>query len=42
MSKEQSKDLLKFLKPFGKDLTELVMWLRDFAWDLCPNVNELI
>lgn len=42
MSKDQTKDLLKFLKPFGDDITNLVMWLRDFAWDLCPQANELI
>lgn len=42
MSKEQTKDLLKFLKPFGNEITDLVMWLRDFAWDLCPKANELI
>ncbi len=42
MSKEQTKDLLKFLKPFGEDTVDLVMWLRDFAWDLCPTANELI
>lgn len=42
MSKDQTKDLQKFLKPFGKDITDLVMWLRDFAWDLCPEANELI
>jgi hypothetical protein len=42
MGKEQTKDLLKFLKPFGDDITDLVMWLRDFAWDLCPKANELI
>jgi hypothetical protein len=42
MSKEQTKDLLKFLKPFGNEVIELVMWLRDFAWDLCPQANELI
>lgn len=42
MSKDQTKDLLKFLKPFGKDTIEVVMWLRDFAWDLCPQANELI
>jgi len=42
MSKEQTKDLLKFLKPFGNDITDLVMWLRDFAWDQCPKANELI
>ena len=42
MSKADTKDLLKFLKPFGSDITELVMWLRDFAWNLCPQANELI
>lgn len=42
MSKDQTKDLLQFLKPFGNDITDLVMWLRDFAWDLCPQANELI
>src|SRR6188768_4189135 len=42
MSKEQTKDLLKFLKPFAKDTIELVMWLRDFAWELCPETNGLI
>jgi hypothetical protein len=42
MSKEQTTDLLRFLKPFGEDITERVMWLRDFAWDLCPEANELI
>jgi len=42
MSKEQTKDLLKFIKPFGDHIIELVMWLRDFAWDLCPQTNELI
>ena len=42
MSKEQTKDLLKFIKPFGDDIIELVMWLREFAWDLFPQTNELI
>ena len=42
MSKDQTKDLLKFLSPFGDQITALVMWLRDFAWDLCPQANELI
>lgn len=42
MSKDQTKDLLKFLKPFGDDITSLVMWLREFAWDLYPQTNELI
>jgi hypothetical protein len=42
MSKEQTKDLLKFLQPFDKDIIDRVMWLRDFAWNLCPEANELI
>lgn len=42
MSKEQTKDLLKFLKPFSKDKQEIAMWLRDFVWDLFPTANELI
>lgn len=42
MSKEQTKDLLKFLKPFDAETIDRVMWLRDFAWDLCPEANELI
>ncbi|MCW3108076.1 MAG: hypothetical protein JWQ09_2582 [Segetibacter sp.] len=42
MSRDQTKDLLKFLNPFGDDIIDLVMWLRDFAWDLCPEANELI
>ena len=42
MSKEQVKDLLKFLKPFDKDIQELVLWLREFVWDLYPTTNELI
>lgn len=42
MSKEQTKDLLKFLKPFDKGIIERVMWLRAFAWDLYPQANELI
>ncbi len=42
MSKDQTKDLLKFLKPFGKEITELALWLREFVWDLYPQANELI
>jgi hypothetical protein len=42
MAKEDTKDLLKFLKPFDKSITEVVMWLRDFGWDCCPEANELI
>ncbi|MCW3127733.1 MAG: hypothetical protein JWO03_3391 [Bacteroidetes bacterium] len=42
MSKDQTKDLLKFLAPFDHDIQELVFWLRDFVWDLYPHANELI
>lgn len=42
MSKENITDLLKFLKPFDKEVNELVFWLRDFIWDLYPDSNELI
>jgi hypothetical protein len=42
MSKEQTKDLLKFLKPFPKDIRERALWLRAFVWDLYPDSNELI
>src|SRR6476620_10915727 len=42
MSKEQTKDLLKFLKPFSKELIERVLWLREFIWGLYPQTNELI
>ena len=41
MSKE-NKDLLKFLKPFDKEIIEKVLWLRQFIWDLYPDSNELI
>lgn len=42
MAKEHTEDLLNFLAPFSEDITELVMWLRAFAWDLYPQSNELI
>ena len=42
MSKEQTKDLLKFLKPFEADIQEIALWLREFVWDLYPTANELI
>jgi hypothetical protein len=42
MAKENVRDLLKLLKPFGNDITQLVLWLRDFAWNLYPQANELI
>jgi hypothetical protein len=42
MSIEKSDKLLVFLEPFGGKIAELVMWLRDFVWDLYPMTNELI
>jgi hypothetical protein len=42
MSKEQTKDLLKFLKPFPNEIKERALWLREFVWDLYPDCNELI
>jgi hypothetical protein len=42
VSKENTKDLVKFLKPFSEEIKETVLWLRDFVWDLYPQTNELI
>jgi hypothetical protein len=42
MSKEETKDLLKFLKPFDKEIQERALWLREFVCDLYPTANELI
>lgn len=42
MSKEQTKDLLKFLEPFPDEIQETALWLRDFVWELYPKANELI
>ena len=42
MSKEQTKDLLKFLKPFPGEIKERALWLREFVRDLYPKANELI
>ncbi|HPF12541.1 MAG TPA: hypothetical protein PKW08_13310 [Flavobacteriaceae bacterium] len=42
MGKQDTKELKKCLEPFKKDRVALVWWLRDFAWDLCPEANELI
>lgn len=42
MSKEDNKDLIKFIKPYPAEVQELTMWLREFIWDLYPNANELI
>jgi len=40
--KDTVKDLLKFLKPFPKQVKENALWLREFVWDLYPDSNELI
>src|SRR5215831_14613033 len=42
MGKYDTKDLLKFLRPFEEDIRERVLWLREFVWDLYPTANELI
>lgn len=42
MSKDQLKDLLRFLQPFDKDRQELALWLREWVWDQYPHANELI
>jgi hypothetical protein len=42
MSFENTKDLLKFLKPFPADIQETALWLRAFVWELYPKANELI
>jgi hypothetical protein len=42
MGKKDRKQLLEFLKPFDRETIDTVMWLRDFAWDLLPQTNELI
>ncbi|HEY2726211.1 MAG TPA: hypothetical protein VGI61_03495 [Parafilimonas sp.] len=42
MSKEQNKDLLKFLSVYPEEKQQTVLWLRDFIWDQYPYCNELI
>ncbi len=42
MSKSDTKDLKKFLKPFPKDVQKTALWLHDFMWDSFPGCNELI
>jgi hypothetical protein len=42
MGKQDTRDLLGFLKPFDKDIQELALWLREWVWDLYPYANELI
>ena len=42
MGKTDTKDLLKFLKPFPAEVKAKALWLREFVWDLYPGSNELI
>lgn len=42
MPKEDTKDLIKFLKPFPENVKEITLWLREFIWDFYPDCNELI
>src|SRR4051794_12292179 len=42
MAKKDVSDLLKFISPFSPETQDIVLWLRDFVWDLYPNTNELI
>ena len=42
MSKDDSKDLRRFLKPFDEETAQTVLWLREWVWDLYPETNELI
>lgn len=42
MSKNDTKHLLKFLKPFDEEIKDTVLWLREFVWNAYPQANELI
>jgi|SRR6185312_1599320 len=42
MAKEDTQDLIKFLKPFPDNVKEMTLWLREFVWDFYPDCNELI
>ncbi|MDB5210704.1 MAG: hypothetical protein JWQ30_1531 [Sediminibacterium sp.] len=42
MSKEDIKDLIRFIKPYPAEIQELTLWLREFVWGLYPKANELI
>ena len=39
---EEIKDLTKFLQPFPVEIREMAFWLREFAWKLYPETNELV
>ncbi|MBI2731692.1 MAG: DUF1801 domain-containing protein [Sphingobacteriales bacterium] len=42
MAREPLTDLLKFLKPFDKEVQEIALKLREFVLDIFPKTNELI
>ena len=42
MSKKDIAQLLVFMKPYPSEVRDIALWLRDFAWDLFPESNELI
>ena len=42
MSKEQTRELMTFLKSFRPEVRDLVLSLREFVWGLYPTANELI
>jgi hypothetical protein len=42
VSKQEKKELLKFLEAFPHESRRIALWLRDMVWDLYPNCNELI
>ncbi|MBS1576659.1 MAG: hypothetical protein JST09_15255 [Bacteroidetes bacterium] len=42
MSKEEYKDLGKFLESYPPEVQIIALWLRDFVWSLHPKANELV
>jgi len=42
MAVTDTKDLKKFLSVFPDKVQETALWLRQFAWQLYPDCNELI
>ena len=42
MPKEEIKDLTLFMQPYPREVREIALFLREFAWDLYPQCNELI
>ena len=42
MSREETIDLMLFLKPFPIHVQDNALWLREFVWKLYPKCNELI